>query len=161
VAVRLLGIREYCAAELRHKLQDKGFAEEDIDSVLKQLGDAGYLSEHRFAESFLRARMRKGETPRVAAYRARQRGVDDEALSEALQKAEATFDAEEACRSLLVRRDPQRLRCHDERTWQRHARFLRNKGFSAATVLRVMNEQPETGEQNNWNEDIHEDIGNS
>jgi len=161
VAVRLLAVREYCAAELQHKLQDRGFAAEDIRGVLEQLADAGYLSEQRFAESFLRSRMRKGETPRVAAYRARQRGVDEVVLSEVLRATEAGFDAEEACRALLARRDPQHLRCDDARIWQKHARFLRNKGFDAATVLRVMNETPDRGEENDEDEGIHENIGNS
>ncbi len=146
-------MREYCAAELRHRLQDKGFAKDTVEDVLRQLRAAGYLSERRFAESFLRSRIRKGETPRVAAYRARQRGVDDDVLHEVLQETERVFDAEQACRDLLARRDPQARRRQDARIWRRQVRFLRNKGFDTATILRVMNEQPDEG--------IHEDIGNS
>ena len=111
-----------------------------IEVVLARLVDDGYLSESRFAESFLRSRLRKGETPRVAAMKARQKGVDEAALQLALDEAEASFDSDQACRSMLKRRDPQGLRHEDERSWQKHARFLQNKGFDAATIVRVMND---------------------
>ncbi|MDQ6966440.1 MAG: RecX family transcriptional regulator, partial [Mariprofundaceae bacterium] len=41
---------------------------------------------------------------------------------------------------LLARRDPQGLRHEDERVWQKQARFLRNKGFDAATIVRALKE---------------------
>ncbi|EAU55854.1 ABC transporter permease [Mariprofundus ferrooxydans] len=133
-------LREHCAVELRRKLADRAYATGVIEVVLARLVDDGYLSESRFAESFLRSRLRKGETPRVAAMKARQKGVDEAALQLALDEAEASFDSDQACRSILKRRDPQGLRHGDERLWQKHARFLQNKGFDAATIVRVMND---------------------
>ena len=76
----------------------------------------------------------------MAAAKARQKGVDEAALQQAVEEAEAGFDALQACRELLNSRDPQRLRRNDERVWQRHARFLRNKGYDAATILAALNE---------------------
>ncbi len=142
-ALRLLARREYCSAELRRKLREREVPEDIVEQVLAELEAAGYLSETRFAESFLRSRMARGETPWLAARKARERGVREAELATALAEAEAAFDAVNACRELVARRDPQGLRHEDERAWQKLARFLRNKGFDAATILRCLNEQAE------------------
>ena len=136
----MLTSREHCEAEVRNKLLQRGFDEIVIDSAIEELKSYGYLSEARFAEAFLRYRMQRGEAPWMAAAKAQQRGVDESALQSALQEVQGPFDAVQACRELLQSRDPERLRKHDERVWQRHARFLRNKGYDAATILRVLNE---------------------
>ena len=143
VGLRALGRREHCAAELRVKLRQRGFSDDVIARALTRLAGDGYLSEARFAEGFLRMRMARGETPWLAAQRARQRGAAEDALQQALAAAEAGFDAAAACRRLLAERDAGGLRHKDERVWQKQARFLRNKGFDAATILRALNAQPE------------------
>jgi len=142
-ALRLLGRREYCEADIRRKLMLREYEPEVIESVVTRLKEENYLSDARYAEGYLRGRLRKGEVPWLAARRARERGVDESALRNVLEDAQAGFDAEAACRDLLARRDPQRLRHQDEKQWQKQARFLRNKGFDAATILRVMNEKVE------------------
>ena len=139
-AVRALGRREHCAAELRGKLHQRDFDDEVIATVIARLQEDGYLSEARFAEAFLRMRMRAGEAPWLAAQKARRRGLEEEALQDALQVAKDDFDALAVCREMLKRRDPQGLRHSDARIWQRQARFLQNKGFDAATILRVLKE---------------------
>lgn len=116
-----------------------GHEKDCIETVLTQLQEAGLQSEMRFAESFLRVRMRKGEAPWLAAQKARRKGVDESALQQALEQARSNFDALEACRELLNKRDPQGARREDERVWQRQARFLRNRGFDSATILRALN----------------------
>jgi len=139
-AVRALGRREHCAAELRAKLRQRDYADDVIATVIARLQVDGYQSEPRFAEAFLRMRMRAGEAPWLAAKKASQRGVDAEALQDALQMALENFDALAVCRQMIKRRDPQGLRHDDARIWQRQARFLRNKGFDAATILRALKE---------------------
>jgi len=139
-AVRALSRREHCAAELRAKLGQRDYPDEVIATVITRLKTDGYLSEGRFAEAFLRMRMQGGEAPWLAAQRARQRGADESAVQDALAAAQEEFDALAVCREMLNRRDPQGLRHENERIWQRQARFLRNKGFDAATILRCLKE---------------------
>lgn len=145
-ALRLLSRREFFAAEMERRLAAKDFDEACIRQTLRRLTDDGYLSEARFAEGFLRMRMARGETPRLAAMRARQRGVETAAVEHALHEAEDAFDRLSVCRELVARRDPQGLRHADQRLWQRHARYLKNKGFDAATIIRAMREAGEVEE---------------
>ncbi len=101
----------------------------------------------RYAERFLSSRLQRGEAMWMAVAKARQKGVDDVALQQAEEAITGQYDAAEACRQLIRQRDPQALRHHDTRVWQRHARFLQNKGFDTATILRVLNEQDSSLEE--------------
>ena len=136
----LLARREYCREEMRARLIAKGFEPAAVESALGRLAKAGYLSEQRYAEAFLRARIKRGDAPRLAAMKARQRGVDDAALQDALRALERSFDGEMACRELLAKRDPARLRFREDKQWRKQARYLRGKGFDAETIVRVMRE---------------------
>ncbi len=142
-AIRFLSGREHCTAELHCKLANKGFASDCIEAVVERLKQEHYLSEERFAEFFLRSRIKRGEAPWLAAEKARMKGAEHGAVAAALHDIEQGYDAFDACRELLSQRDPGRRYCNDERQWQRQARFLRNKGYDAATILRVLNERPE------------------
>jgi len=136
----LLARREYCREEMRARLTAKGFETDAVESALGRLVEAGYLSEQRYAEAFLRARIQRGDAPRLAAMKARQRGVDDGALQDALRQLEQGFDNEAACRDLLARRDPAGLRFHEDKQWRKQARYLRGKGFDTGTIMRIMRE---------------------
>jgi len=141
-AIRLLGRREYCEAEICNKFRRREYSPDCVERVITRLKDGGYLSEERFAAGFLDSRLRKGEAPWLAARKARQKGVKDVATQDALDKLEATFDRFSVCRALLDKRDPHGLRFTDNRVWQRHARYLRNKGYDTDTILRCLNEKP-------------------
>ncbi len=142
-AVRILAVREHNEHELRRKLGIRGFDEIIIDNVIEQLKHYDYLSEERYAESFLRSRLKKGETPWLAAQKARRKGADPTALSAALAEAEKSFDVWQACKDVLDKRDPARLRKNDQRVWQRQLRYLQNRGFDMNTILQVMNDEEE------------------
>lgn len=142
-AVRVLGMREHNENELRAKLTNKGFDEIIIDDAIERLKHYDYLSEARYAESFLRSRLKKGETPWLAATKARQKGGDPSAIRVALEEAETKFDAWQTCKDVLDKRDPARLRKNDKRVWQRQLRYLQNKGFDMSIILQVMNDEEE------------------
>ncbi|MGN1163258.1 MAG: regulatory protein RecX [Candidatus Ornithospirochaeta sp.] len=58
-AITLLSRREHTEKELYIKLKEKGYREDDISTALSRLNKEGYLSEVRFAEMFVRSRLRK------------------------------------------------------------------------------------------------------
>jgi len=140
-AVRMLGIREHNEQELRLKLSSKQYDEIIIDDVIEKLKHYDYLSETRYAETFLRYRLKKGETPRFAAQKAKQKGADPAVLSLVLEEVEQHFDAWSACKDVLDKRDPSGLRKQDKRVWQRQMRYLQHKGYDINTILQVMNEE--------------------
>jgi regulatory protein len=142
-AVRILGIREHNEHELREKLKAKAYDDIIIDGVIELLKQYDYLSESRYAETFIRSRLKKGETPWFAAQKARQKGAEPAALGLALAQAEQDFDAWAACKDVLDKRDPAGLYKQDKRHWQRQMRYLQNKGYDMQTILQVMNNEDE------------------
>lgn len=141
IALRLLTMREHCEVELRDKLLQRDCDEIAMDSAIEQLKTYGYLSESRYAEAFLRYRLKKGEALWFAAEKARQKGVDEQALQIAVEEAESGYNALQSCLQLLNKRDPQQQWRYDQRVWQRQARYLRNKGFDAAVILQALNQE--------------------
>ncbi|MFQ5345190.1 MAG: regulatory protein RecX [Mariprofundus sp.] len=142
-AIRWLTGREFCVSEMRRRLAGREYDDEMIRVVIDQLQHDGYLSEARYAEAYIRARMNRGEAPWLAAQRARQKGAEAAVVEAALSELTEHYDAEEVARDLVSGRDPGGLRFDDKRVWQRQARFLRNKGFAADIILRVLNESME------------------
>ncbi|MFQ5355022.1 MAG: regulatory protein RecX [Mariprofundaceae bacterium] len=139
-ALRLLARREYCEEEVRSRLLTRDFDKTCIRQVLNRLIELDYLSENRFACAFFRDRMRRGDTPWLAAAKAKGRGVRETEIQSTLAAIVEEYDAVEACRKLLARRDPQLLHLTDQHQWRKHARYLKNKGFDTATIVGVMNE---------------------
>ncbi|RLL51383.1 regulatory protein RecX [Mariprofundus sp. EBB-1] len=135
--------REYCTLQIEQKLITRKIDHAIISVVIAQLKHDGYLSDRRFAESYLRSRLEKGETPWLAMKRAKQKGADDVSLQLAMDELTADYDVEQTARDLLAMRDPAGFRFEDERVWQRQARFLQNKGFGTDIVLRVLKERTE------------------
>ena len=52
-ALRLLARREHSRAELSHKLGQAGFAADDITPLLDEFEEKNWLSDRRFAESYV------------------------------------------------------------------------------------------------------------
>ncbi|MDQ6951144.1 MAG: regulatory protein RecX [Mariprofundales bacterium] len=135
-AIGWLAHREQCRAELARKLATIGGTDAQITPLLIQLEQQGYLSDARFSASWLRSRIQRGDTPTLAAHKARQKGVDEEALQQAL--AACHFDAVAASSRLLHKRDPYGFRFKDNKIWQRQIRYLASKGFAPQVILQVM-----------------------
>ncbi|MFP4153772.1 MAG: regulatory protein RecX [Alkalispirochaeta sp.] len=64
VALEILARRDHSDRELRTKLRRRGFSVSVIDSVLRELSSLGYQSDQRFAESWVRSAMRRGDRSR-------------------------------------------------------------------------------------------------
>ena len=84
-ALRILNYRYNSAAELSRKLAAKNFDEEVVAATIARLRDEKWLDDSRFAEAFVRTRMRK----RIGRLRIRRElmaaGVDGDVAAGALQ----------------------------------------------------------------------------
>ena len=76
-SLEFLGRRDHSSFELSRKLHIRGFSKEVITSVLARLTDFGYLDDSRFAQAWVRARLKRhpeGRSHLVAGLA--QRGVN-------------------------------------------------------------------------------------
>lgn len=139
---RYLGHREHSAFELRTKLKRKGLPEAAIDSALAMFREQGLQSDVRFAESFVRSRVRRGYGPIRIRQDLVQRGVADPVIEEALTfSADYWLDiAEQAIDkkfgSLTAIREAGRQ--NDQDGWNKAARFLHNRGFPSDLIYRTL-----------------------
>ena len=82
-ALRLLARREHSRAELARKLGQAGFAQHDIEALLDEFEEKKWLSDRRFAESYVADHRARAGSVKLA-YDLRQRGVSDAVIETVL-----------------------------------------------------------------------------
>jgi len=139
-AVAQLARREHSRAELRNKLRRKLKDETDradvatqVEKVLDELQSKGLLSDARFAAVLTRTRADRFGAARIR-YEMREHELPDEIVRPAIEQLKAT--EEERARDLWKRRFGHPPADAAERG--RQMRFLAQRGFSTAVVLRVV-----------------------
>lgn len=87
-ALYLLSSREHTEKELKEKLSLKGYGQEDIEDAVVRLKRENYLSEERFAEVYIRSRLRKSpEGKSILSLRLQEKGTPRGVAQAALQEA--------------------------------------------------------------------------
>lgn len=132
-ALRLLARREHSRAELVRKLERTGFVRTDIDPLLDAFEAKNWLSDRRFAESYVADHRARAGSVKLA-YDLRQRGVSDSVIETVLND----------------NRDSELDRARD--VWQkkfgaapadaaekaRQMRFLQSRGFTTEVIRRAI-----------------------
>lgn len=132
-AMRFLARREHSREELRRKLAPKVTEGEDLDSVLDDLVERGWLSDARYAEQSVRAKARR-YGPLKTAHVLRTKGVDDDAIAAAFRAAGVDGQSNlEAVWQSRFNSPP-----GSERERARHVRFLQGRGFALQAILEFL-----------------------
>ncbi len=134
-AIDLLSRREHSRLELRRKIQQKPHAEGvDLEPLLDQLVEANYLSEERYAESFVRSRVLKGQGELKIRQQLLQRGISQYLADSAICEADVNWWdlAERQREKRFGEAYPQTI---DEQVKQ--SRFLLSRGFPSHIVREV------------------------
>lgn len=92
-ALRLLGRREHSRKELSLKLRQRGFEPSVADEAAAEVAAAGYLSDERFAETFIQSRQRRGQGPLKIRAELGRRGVSSNVIDAALETAAVDWRA--------------------------------------------------------------------
>ena len=133
-AIRLLARREYARAELRSRLQTLGATRDEVERVLDELEQNGYLSDARFAQALVAQKAgRYGK--RAIAHQLRQKRVAPAAAVDALASLALTDEVADAT-ALWQRRFGALPK--DDREKARQVRFLQARGYSITIALKVL-----------------------
>lgn len=139
-ALRLLAIRPRTKHEMCHRLQGRGFDIACAESTVDWLVSLGYLDDRTFARNWVESRSTSKPAGRHRiAFELQQKGIEREALDEALEMLgpdEEQRLAREAAASRLRRvtdDDPDRRR-------RRLESHLYRRGFKPETIRRVLGE---------------------
>src|SRR5690606_27797054 len=77
-AMNLLAMREHSVAELRQKLQKKFKDSELVNQVIDDLATRNLQSDERFAEAFVKMRIRQGKGPVRILYELKEKGIAED-----------------------------------------------------------------------------------
>ena len=149
-AAKKLSRKAMTVKELRDYLAKRGYQSEEIDRVIKDMLDFGYLNDARFACEFLIYDLEKGKSRKRAFYDLKQKGVSDkdietgynEYLDEYGEPDEHASAYKEALKVLhAADLEPgevsEEIR---EKISGRIARRLFTRGFSQSLIYEILNE---------------------
>ncbi len=132
VALRFISYRARTEAEIRRKLNDKGFSEPVVAHTVNRLNEAHLLDDAQFAQAFVESRASSSPRGRrVLAYELRQRGVAEEVIQSALDESpdEAALAYEAGSRQA------RKLKGLDRAEFRtKLSGFLARRGFSYGTI---------------------------
>jgi regulatory protein len=134
-ALGFLARREHSAGELRVKLLERGYESTAVEAVLSSLEGQKLLSDARFVQEFVAARVRRGSGPMKIREELRGRGVTGELVEQALAGLKAG-SAEGAATARRKRFGEDLPRDMQERA--RQARFLQQRGFSMDDIRKAL-----------------------
>ena len=132
--MEFLARREHSRQELAQKLQRRDHPQEIIETVLDDLRDDGLQSDSRFAESYLRSRVAKGDGPIKIRAALQQRGVAEFTLEACLN--DAAIDWGQQLRAAWQKKFQGEV-ADDARGKARQLRFLQSRGFPADLVFHL------------------------
>ena len=129
-----LARREHSEQELARKLAKRGYAADTVATTLAALVADRLLSNARFAEAFVHARIQRGSGPQKIRAELRERGITDDLIANSLDAH--TDSWRELARQVRAKRfgngQP-----GDFRERIRQMRFLQQRGFSAEQIKGV------------------------
>ena len=132
-ALRLLARREHSRFELTRKLGQAGFAHHEIDPLLDEFEEKNWLSDRRFAESWVADHRARAGSVKLA-HDLRQRGVSDGIISDVLND---NRDSElDRARDVWLKKFGRPPADAAEKAGQ--MRFLQSRGFTPEVIRRVI-----------------------
>ena len=132
-ALRYLAMREHSRIELQKKLKRHQGEHDNLETLLDQLEQQGYLSNDRFTESFLRRQQQRLGNARIF-HDLQKHQLNDEQLSKARKELNNT----EFERALGVWQRKYHKSSSNPEERLKQMRFLQQRGFSFDTINAVM-----------------------
>jgi len=127
-AIQLLSRREHSRKELNDKLGGRS-QNVDLEKVLDDLESNGYLSDHRFTESFIRMRISQGHGLIRIQFDLRRKGVGSELIAQILE--EMDIDWYQQAVELYRRKYRTAIEEKDYKERSKRLRYMSQRGFSS------------------------------
>ena len=137
ICLRQLAVRPRTRAELAKVLARKEISEEVIAEVLDRYDEVGIIADAAFARAWVTSRHHgRGLARRALANELRQRGVDAEVATEALESVDEEDEA--ATARALVDRKLRTATGAPDAIFRRLVAMLARKGYSAGVAIRAV-----------------------
>jgi regulatory protein len=153
-----LAVRPRTRAELATALRRKGVDDDVAAQVLDRYDEVGIIDDEAFARAWVTSRHHsKGLARRALAGELRRKGVDPDAVGDALDELDPDTEAETA-RALVARRLRVERSAPPEVAFRRLVGMLARKGYPAGVAIRVVKDAlAERADSAEFAEDIDPD----
>ncbi len=140
-ALWLISYRDHSEGELRQKLM-RDFGEEAVDKAIERLCELGLINDENFARKYAESLSHKHMSQRQIEQKLRQKGLDKELTSEAVDDLD--LDEKEEIRALINKKYLRKL--SDEGDLRRTIAALQRRGFGYSDIRSVIEEFTELEE---------------
>ena len=127
-AMRWLSRREYAQLELHTKLSQRGFSDPIATKVMLELQAENLQSDQRYAETYTRARIKRGYGPKCIAYELQQKQISSKLIEQNLQMYNEEYWKELARNLVYKKINGKTLTNLTDKA--KLVRFLQQKGYT-------------------------------
>ncbi len=125
----ILGRRMYSESELRGRLADRGYTDEEIGEAVEKLKEYGFLDDAAYAAALVERAAAKNQSKKALLFELNRRGIDRDTAMDAVEALPDASDAlDELIRARLKGAIPDRALT--EKTY----RYLAGKGFAPGEI---------------------------
>lgn len=139
-ALRFLKIRPHSITELKEKLENKGFAQTEVEFVLHELIASGLLDDRAFTRNWINYRLARPFGFRRIIQELKLKGVDQGIIDQAVADVHGEYEPASVALELAERRWQRMPDIDLGKKKKRVLDFLLRRGFEAATAIKVLNE---------------------
>jgi regulatory protein len=135
--VRLVGVRDRAVKEMRERLAQEDFAEQQIEQALERAISCGILDDERFATSYVKGKSRSGWGAQRIERELKRFGIILTDFENYQDIADEQFDEQTQIDKAI-----QALAKHHSNSKNQHQakyRYLISKGYSSATAQSAIN----------------------
>lgn len=140
VAVAYLENRMRTVFEVRKKLTEKEFSQDEIDETVNDLIGLRYLDDYEFAKRYYEYNAEKKRGSMRAMRELEEKGVDKETIKFAYEDFTYEMKVDELAIAKQVAEPLLEGGELDEKMRGKIARKLETRGFSTSTIIKVLNE---------------------
>lgn len=126
--VNLLSRREYSEYEIRCKMQEKAFSEEEIEQTIAHCRQKNWQNDRRFTENYINSRAQRGYGANRIKQELRQlKGIQTEVIDDVFMESE--IDWSEIALTVLNKKFSDYRAKQDPKTKQKIWRYMLSHGF--------------------------------
>ncbi len=137
---RYLSRRDHSSFELKQKVGKKGYSQNDIDQVIQNLADKGYLDDKSFATKFVEEKTELNQWgPKKIKSHLYKKGIDQKIIENVLSNKTDDLQQQQICVDLVLKRKRHFLREEDAyKRKQKIYQYLAGRGFSGSIIKKSL-----------------------
>lgn len=137
---RYLSRRDHSSSELKQKVVKKGYSKTDIDQVVQNLADKGYLNDESFATKFVEEKTKLNQWgPKKIRSHLYKKGIDRKIIENVLSQQTDDLQQQQICVDLVLKRKRHFLREEDAyKRKQKIYRYLAGRGFAGSVIKKSL-----------------------